>query len=73
MEFAVLGDTVKVASRLEGLCRALDAAAVLSDAVLARAGGPSPDMRPHTGVVLPKRAGPLDLWTLPRPIVKPRP
>ncbi len=34
LEFAVLGDTVNVASRLESLCRPLEAAAVISEDVL---------------------------------------
>jgi len=37
MEFAVLGDTVIVASRLEKLCRPLDAGLVVSDTLVAAA------------------------------------
>jgi adenylate cyclase len=37
MEFAVLGDTVNVASHLETLCRRLDARVVVSSALMARA------------------------------------
>ncbi len=43
MEFAVLGDTVNVASRLERLTRELDGLVVVSDAVAARARGTSGD------------------------------
>ena len=38
LEFAVLGDTVNVASRLEAMTRALDVRAVVSDAVVLAAG-----------------------------------
>jgi len=64
MEFAVLGDTVNVASRLERLARDLHARAVLSDVVVQRAGGPSARMRRHAGVPVRGRHGTLDLWTL---------
>ncbi len=37
LEFAVLGDTVNVASRLESLCRSLNASITLSDAAYQRA------------------------------------
>jgi adenylate cyclase len=37
MEFAVLGDSVNVASHLESLCRELGAALTVSDALIARA------------------------------------
>ena len=39
LEFAVIGDTVNVASRLERLTRTLDAAIVVSDALIAAARG----------------------------------
>jgi adenylate cyclase len=37
MEFAVLGDTVNVASHLESLCRRLDSTLAVSDALVTRA------------------------------------
>ena len=38
LEFAVLGDTVNVASRLEAMTRALEVQAIVSDAVIEAAG-----------------------------------
>ena len=38
LEFAVLGDTVNVASRLEAMTRLLDVQAIVSDAVIKAAG-----------------------------------
>ncbi len=64
MEFAVLGDTVNVASRLEGLARRLDVRAVLSDAVVQAAGGPSPDLVRHQPTALRGRDRKVLLWTL---------
>jgi adenylate cyclase len=40
LEFAVLGDTVNVASRLESMTRALDVQAVVSDAAIVASGRP---------------------------------
>ncbi len=64
MEFAVLGDTVNVASRLEHLARELDARAVISDAAVQRAGGAEADMKWHQDVGVRGRESKLDLWTL---------
>lgn len=66
LEFAVLGDTVNVASRLEGMTRALDVRAIVSDATMALAGAPNgferaPDQSVR-GV-----AEPLGVWTMPAP------
>ncbi|WP_299618573.1 adenylate/guanylate cyclase domain-containing protein [uncultured Tateyamaria sp.] len=63
LEFAVLGDTVNVASRLEAMTRALDVQAIVSDAVVAAAGAASgfrraPDQQVR-GV-----AEPLPVWVL---------
>ena len=64
LEFAVLGDTVNVASRLEAMTRALGVQAIVSDAVIKAAGthegfehAPDQQMR---GV-----AAPLAVWVLP--------
>jgi adenylate cyclase len=46
LEFAVLGDTVNVASRLERLTRMLGATIVASDALLAAARRNGPDAEP---------------------------
>ncbi|MEO1090720.1 MAG: adenylate/guanylate cyclase domain-containing protein [Pseudomonadota bacterium] len=64
MEFAVLGDTVNVASRLEQLARPLGVRAVLSDAVVQRSGGPTPGMTYHGALRLTGRDAGIDVWTL---------
>ncbi|WP_299285279.1 adenylate/guanylate cyclase domain-containing protein [uncultured Tateyamaria sp.] len=63
LEFAVLGDTVNVASRLEALTRVLDVRAIVSNAALAAAGRPAgfraaPD-QPVRGV-----AAPVSVWVI---------
>jgi len=77
MEFAVLGDTVIVASRLEKLARPLDAGIVVSDALIAAAReqvaetglGVADDL---DGLMaagpqsLPGRDEPIPVWILPR-------
>jgi len=64
LEFAVLGDTVNVASRLETATRALGCRIVCSDAVIARAGAQAAvafTRRP--GLALRGRDGVIDVWT----------
>ena len=63
LEFAVLGDSVNVASRLEAMTRALDVRAIVSDAAMIAAGRPeglrkAPDQQVR-GV-----AAPLAVWVV---------
>ncbi len=62
LEFAVLGDTVNVASRLETATRKLGCRIVCSDAVMAR-GGEAAGFAPHAGLVMRGREAALDVWT----------
>jgi adenylate cyclase len=70
LEFAVVGDTVNVASRLERLTRALDARVVASDAAVAAARrtdgaeGVLAGFRAAPPQAVRGRAGPLALWVL---------
>lgn len=66
LEMAVLGDAVNVASRLEEMTRPLDVAAVVSDQLMAKAGGPRPGWRCNGEQVLHGRAGGIIIWTLAR-------
>ena len=50
LEFAVIGNTVNVASRMEGMTRALDASCVLSDEAFAAARDQGADMRAFEAV-----------------------
>jgi adenylate cyclase len=70
VEFAVLGDTVNTASRLEGLTRELGASIAASQALVDRAlaqVGPRAlgGMRQHARLAVRGRAESIDLWTLP--------
>jgi len=69
MEFAVIGDAVNIASRLEHLCRELDAAAIVSDDLVRQARRTDPDALPE--VVVPAREQrlrgrdrPIRIWTV---------
>ncbi|MGL6211579.1 MAG: adenylate/guanylate cyclase domain-containing protein [Paracoccaceae bacterium] len=65
LEFAVLGDTVNVASRLETATRALGCRIVVSDAAMARLGADAAvsGFVPHRGLELRGREGLIDVWT----------
>ncbi len=65
LEFAVLGDVVNVASRLETATRALGCRIVCSDAVMAR-GGEKDGFVPHPDLALRGREAPIDVWTFGR-------
>ncbi|MEO0381702.1 MAG: adenylate/guanylate cyclase domain-containing protein, partial [Pseudomonadota bacterium] len=64
LEFAVLGDTVNLASRLEALTRALDVQVVASDAVVAAAGGKNEWQRGPDQTVRGV-AQPVPIWVQP--------
>ncbi|MGF7162459.1 adenylate cyclase [Rhodoligotrophos appendicifer] len=71
LEFAVLGDTVNTASRLEGLTRTLGTPLVVSQAVVDRVGDlaadrGTEDLRRHAAVTLRGRSQPVEVWTLHR-------
>lgn len=65
LEFAVLGDSVNVASRLESSTRELGCRIVCSDAVIRRAAGDAAvtDFAQLPGLALRGRATPIDVWT----------
>ena len=63
LEFATLGDTVNVASRLEAASRGLGCQIVASDAVVSRSEGDKRgDFRPVPALSLRGRAAPIDVW-----------
>ncbi|MBM3508697.1 MAG: adenylate/guanylate cyclase domain-containing protein [Alphaproteobacteria bacterium] len=68
LEFATLGDTVNVASRLEGKTRALDCRLLASEALIGRLGEGrarlTATMKPSPGLRLRGRALPLDAWAV---------
>lgn len=73
LEFAVIGDTVNVAARLEALTRKLDAAVVTSqelvDAAIGRGAPPESglaDFRPGEPQPIRGRGEPVKVWVLPR-------
>ena len=66
LEFATLGDTVNVASRLEAATRGLGCQIVVSDAVVSRIGdagsGMRSDFRRVPALSLRGREAPIDVW-----------
>jgi adenylate cyclase len=63
LEFATLGDTVNVASRLEAATRSLGCRIVASDAVVSRSDGDlRGDFRHVPALSLRGRAAPIDVW-----------
>jgi adenylate cyclase len=74
MEFAVIGDTVNVASHLESLCRELKVAIVVSDELWRQASAADPDHPALAGFTagparrLKGRAAPLPIWTFTPPV-----
>ena len=62
LEFATLGDTVNVASRLEAATRTLDCRIVASDAVMSRAGNVRDGFRAVPALGLRGRDAPIDVW-----------
>lgn len=74
MEFAVVGDTVNVASHLEALCRELNAAIVVSDELWRQAREADPEHPAFAGFVagpprrLKGRSAPMPIWTFNPPV-----
>ncbi len=64
LEFAVLGDTVNVASRLEAMTRALQVQAIVSDAVI-KAAGTDEGFTPIPDQDVRGVAEPLAVWVIP--------
>ena len=65
LEFATLGDTVNVASRLEAATRSLGCRIVASDAVVSRSGGGARgDFRRIPALSLRGREAPIDVWVV---------
>lgn len=68
MEFAMLGDTVNVASRLEAATRSLDCGTIVSQAAVEAVvdisvrEGVRRKMRPHQGLMLRGRSEGADVW-----------
>jgi len=67
LEFAVLGDTVNLASRLEALTRPLDVQVVASDAIVCAAGG-APELQRGPDQNVRGVAHPVPIWVQPRGI-----
>lgn len=63
LEFAVLGDTVNVASRLEGMTRALGVQAIISDAAM-EAAGETEGFRRAPDQMVRGMAEPVPVWVL---------
>jgi adenylate cyclase len=64
LEFAVLGDTVNVASRLEAMTRALKVQVIVSDAAIIAAGGAPDGLRRAPDQKVRGVAEPLPVWVL---------
>lgn len=63
-EFAVIGDTVNIANRLEALTRVLDVPILLSDAARKASGAPADAFLAMGQQQLRGRSAPVGLWTL---------
>lgn len=77
LEYAVLGDTVNIASRLEELTRSLETPLVCSGALIERVRDEAGEsavasMRRRSPIVVRGRTGSLEVWTLADPGRRPR-
>lgn len=63
-EFAVIGDTVNVASRLERLTRSVARPLLVSDALRQALGAPADDLEPLGPHHLDGRAGQVEVWAV---------
>jgi class 3 adenylate cyclase len=68
--YTAVGDTVNLASRIQGLTRELRASVAIDDATHAAAGDAAAAFTAHPGARIRGRAEPVDLWLL--PLAEPR-